>query len=104
MNLFLRGRTSTFDVEVVDARGELVWRRLENEIIPAIVHVRMLPAGEHFELSATWNQRTHDSRPVARGEYIARGFLLTEDASQVTPPASFVIVSGKGVTRKPSNP
>ena len=50
LDLYLRGRTITFDVVVSRPGGEVVWQRLRDEIIPAIVHIRTLAAGERLEL------------------------------------------------------
>jgi intracellular proteinase inhibitor BsuPI len=78
VDLYLRGRTNTFEVVVARAAGGVVWRRLEGEIIPAIVHLRPLAPGERLEVETVWNQRTNDGKPVAPGEYVVDGSLLTE--------------------------
>jgi hypothetical protein len=92
LDLYLRGRTTTFDVVVARAGGEVVWRRLEDEIIPAIVHLRPLAPGGRLEASATWDQRTKEGQPLDPGEYVARGLLLVEDEPLPTPPATFRVV------------
>jgi len=68
-----------------------VWRRLDNEIIPAIVSLRTLSAAERFELATVWDQRTGEGRPADAGEYTARGVLLLEDESLETKPVPFRI-------------
>ena len=45
LDVYLRGRTITWDVVIERAAGEVVWRRLEGEIIPTILHVRALAPG-----------------------------------------------------------
>ena len=91
IDLYLRGRTPTFDVIVARTDGVVVWRRLEDEIIPAIVALRTLAPGEHLELAATWNQRTKKRQPVGAGNYTARGLLLVEGNPLETPQVPFVI-------------
>jgi hypothetical protein len=91
-DLYLRGRTITFDVVVARAGGEVVWQRLDNEIIPAIVHLRPLAPGERLEAEAAWDQRTKRGTQLDPGEYVARGFLLVEGDPLETPPAAFCVV------------
>jgi len=93
LDLYLRGRTVTVDVVVTRAGGEVVWRRLEGEIIPAIVHLRTLAPGERLEVAAVWDQRTNLGIPAGPGEYAARGFLLVEGDPVPTPPAAFRVVA-----------
>ena len=78
LDLYLRGRGITVDVEVARAGGEVVWRRLEGEIIPAILHLRTLAPGERLEVEVEWDQRTAGGAPVAPGAYLARALLLVE--------------------------
>lgn len=84
IDLYLRGRSITFDVEVARTNGEVVWRLLGDEIIPAIVHLRTLGAGERLEARAAWDQR--ERSPVLEpGDYAARALLLLETESFQTP-------------------
>lgn len=85
LDLYLRGRTPTFDVVIARSDGEVVWRRLEDEIIPAIVHLRPLGPGQLLEAEAVWDQRTNQGRPLPPGEYTARGLLLVEGDPLETP-------------------
>jgi hypothetical protein len=91
LNLYLRGRTITFDLVVADAVGEVVWRRLEGEIIPAILRIEQLPAGEFLNLEAVWDQRTNAGDPADPGMYAVRGELLTESDLLATPKEWFRI-------------
>lgn len=91
VDLYLRGRAPTFDVIVARSDGAVVWRRLENEIIPAIVSLRTLAAAERLELSTLWDQRTREGSPAAAGEYTARGLLLLEGSSLETKSVPFRI-------------
>jgi hypothetical protein len=86
LDLYLRGRTITFDVVIDRPGGEVAWQRLEDEIIPAIVHVRVLPPNERLEIETVWDQRTNQGKPVEPGEYTARGFLLVEGYPLETSP------------------
>ena len=92
LDLYLRGRTATFDVIVARVGGDVVWRRLEDEIIPAIVHLRVLKPGEQMELAAAWDQRTRDGSSIAPGQYAARALLLVEGDPLEAPPVRFEIV------------
>ena len=77
-DLYLRGRTATFDVVVTGSDSTVVWRRLDGEIIPAIVHVRTLAPAERMELETVWDQRTKAGGRLPPGAYAIRGFLLVE--------------------------
>ncbi|MBI4543196.1 MAG: hypothetical protein HY705_09210 [Gemmatimonadetes bacterium] len=91
LDLYLRGRTATFDLIVAREGGEVVWRRLEDEIIPAIVHLRVLRPGEEMELAAEWDQRARSGSSVAPGEYSARALLLAEGEPLEAPPVRLQI-------------
>ncbi len=92
-DLYLRGRESTFDVHVSRATGDVVWQRLADAVIPAIVHVRPLAPRERFELTVEWDQRDKKGRPISPGEYSARGLLLLEGAPLVAEHKSFRLVA-----------
>jgi hypothetical protein len=92
LDLYLRGRTITFDVVVSRAGGEVVWQRLEDQIIPAILHLRTIAPSERIELEAVWDQRTRRGTPLEPGEYAARGLLLVEGEPLETPTVPFRIV------------
>ena len=38
-----------------------------------------LAAGKHLVFHHTWNQRSNAGTPVAPGEYLVRGVLLTDE-------------------------
>lgn len=96
IDLYLRGRTTTFDVIICDAEGATVWRRLEGQIIPAIVHVRPLEPATKLHFSTVWDQQARDGKPVAAGNYVARGFLLVEGEPLETAEVAFSIVDDGG--------
>lgn len=91
LDLYLRGRSVTFDLVVADQGGAVVWRRLENEVIPAAVRIEVLPPGGRLDLEATWNQRSNDGNRVRPGSYTVRGELLTETVPLVAAPRPLVI-------------
>jgi hypothetical protein len=91
LDLYLRGRDPTFDVVIARPDGAIVWRRLENEIIPAILHIRSLAAAERLELATVWDQRTRQGNAADAGEYTARALLLVEGAPLETEPVAFRI-------------
>lgn len=93
VDLYLRGRVPTFDIVVRRGDGVVVWRRLEGEIIPAIVQLRALRPGERLELEASWDQRTNAGEAVAPGDYVVEASLLTEGEPLRAPPSSLVISS-----------
>ncbi|HYS11111.1 MAG TPA: BsuPI-related putative proteinase inhibitor [Myxococcales bacterium] len=93
VDLYLRGRAPTLDVLVARASGEVVWSRLEGEIIPAIVQLRPLAPGERLELETVWNQRTKAGKRVGAGEYLVTGLLLVEDGQLSAPPRRLTITA-----------
>jgi hypothetical protein len=93
-DLYLRGRTITFDIIVRRDSGEVVWRRLENAIIPAILRIETLPAHGKLELRADWSLETTTGAPVTPGTYAVQGVLLTEDAELSTIPVSLRVSGG----------
>jgi hypothetical protein len=92
LDLYLRGRTIAFDIFITRPAGRIVWQRLKDEIIPAIVQLKVLRPGEVLELKDEWPQRDNRGEPVAPGSYVVRGTVLTEGpAALETPPASLLI-------------
>ena len=91
IDVYMRGRSPTFDVIISREDGAQVWHRLQNEIIPAIALVRTLAAGEQFEISAEWDGRDSSGKPVVAGNYSARALLLVEGAPLQAPQATFTL-------------
>lgn len=87
LDLYLRGRTIAFDIFVTRPDGEVVWQRLKDEIIPAIVRLEVLQPGEVLELKDDWHQRDNSGRPAGPGNYLVRGAILTEGPPLETAPA-----------------
>lgn len=93
LELCLRGRTITFDVDVTRGDGRAVWRRLEGQVIPAILQIRQLAPGESLVLNADWDQRGNDGDVVPPGSYTVEGTLLTDGVDPLrTAPAPLQIV------------
>jgi hypothetical protein len=84
LQLYLRGRAIAFDIVIRDAAGEVVWRRLEGETIPAIIQFKLLRGGEVLELPHEWDQRTNRRELVEPGYYTAQGTLLTDRPEPIT--------------------
>ena len=76
--LYLRGRPIAFDVMVTDARGKIVWRRLEGATITMILQVRELKPGESLTLEDVWPQHNNAGAAVEPGEYHLKAQLLTD--------------------------
>ena len=83
VDLYLRGREITVDIVVTDSTGDEVWRRLEGEVIPAILQLKTLAGGEVLELTYEWDQTTRASERAAPGVYRIRAFVLTDGSSSL---------------------
>ena len=79
-NLYLTGRTITFDIIVARGDGHVVWRRLEHVTGQQILQVKTLAPGESFELRDVWKAG------VEPGDYRVTGVLPTDrDALRTAP-------------------
>ncbi len=87
LDLYLRGREITFDVTIVDSSGDAVWRRLEGEVVPAILQLRTLAPGEVLRLTAAWDQRSRRGTQVPPGHYSVRGAVLTDGERTLESPS-----------------
>jgi len=85
IDLYLTGRPIAFDLVVTEEDGEVVWRRLEGEVIPMVLRIETLEPGVALEFEETWDQRSNAGEFVPPGTYTVRGKLLTEDEPLVTP-------------------
>lgn len=93
MDLYLRGREPTFDIAVSDSTGAQVWRRLEGEVIQAIVQIRTVAPQETIELTDTWNQRSQRGDPVAAGRYTISATVLTDSPGGIVSNATTLTVT-----------
>jgi len=89
--LYLRGRPIAFDVIVTDARGKIVWRRLEGATISMVLQVRELKPGESLTLEDTWPQHTNAGAAVEPGVYHLKAQLLTDTEPLETAPITLRI-------------
>jgi hypothetical protein len=87
LELYLRGREATCDIVVTANDGRVVWRRLEGEIVPAIIRLEVLAPGEIVELRDSWDQRDKGGKPAGPGSYTIRGTVLTDGSSTLESPA-----------------
>lgn len=78
LDLSLRGRDIAFDIIVTSARNEVVWRRLEGEIVPAILRLVRLEPHQTLTLTTRWDQRSNAGHRASAGLYSVRGELLTD--------------------------
>ncbi len=92
LELYLMGRSVTFDITVADSAGTVVWRRLEGETVPAILQVRILAPGDSLQLDHAWNQHTNRGRPVEPGTYTVTAAILTDGQPLRTPTAPLRIM------------
>jgi hypothetical protein len=93
LELYLRGRTVAYDILIRDGNGRVVWHRLEGEIVPGIIQVRILNPREALEFSHEWDQRTNRQEVVEAGLYTAEGLVLTDGPEPLTTaPRQLVIV------------
>ena len=95
MDLHLRGREPTMEVVVSDEHGDTVWRRLDGEMIPAVLQLRSLAPGEQLDVSADWDLRA-DGTLVGPGVYMVRASLVAEDEMLEASPVRLIITSGEG--------
>jgi hypothetical protein len=92
--IYLLGRTPTFDVTVRAEDGRLIWQRLQDSTVPAILQVRTLAPGEVLEARFDWDQRANGGAAVGPGRYTVRGVLLTGSPPPLeTPPAALEVVA-----------
>jgi hypothetical protein len=96
VDLYLTGRTATVEVTVTGPDGAVVWRRLDGEAVPAVLHLRVLAAGETLALEVEWDQRTRAGRPAPPGEYSARAILLAEGGGLAAPAVTFRVAGRLG--------
>lgn len=93
ITLYLQGRPLAFDVTVRRKDGSIVWRRLEGQVVSAILAVRQLKPGGALEFEEVWGQISNDGKPVSPGEYSVTGALPTDAPTPLeTSPASLRIV------------
>ena len=86
LELHLQGRSTVFDL-IVRQGDAVVWRRLENAAVQAILQIRMLGPGEVLELEDTWSQEDGAGLRVTPGDYSVSGSVPTDGAPLRAGPA-----------------
>lgn len=92
LELYLMGRSVTFDITVAGTDGTVVWRRLEGQTVPAILQIRFLAPGESLELEHVWDQRANGRELVGTGTYTVTGAIHTDSRPLRTPTAPLRIM------------
>jgi intracellular proteinase inhibitor BsuPI len=87
IDLHLRGRDIAFDITVTSETGEIVWRRLKGQMVPAILQIRTLAPGESLELREVWDQQTNAGSPAGPGLYRVQGSFPTDARDPAKTPA-----------------
>ena len=93
VELYLTGRSITFDIVVARPDGQIVWRRLQHVPTQQILQVRTLAPGETLELTDRWQQRTDSGTPVVPGDYTVTGVIPTDRQPLRTAPTRLRIMS-----------
>jgi hypothetical protein len=91
LDLYLTGRPLAYDLVVTDLEGTVVWRRLEGEVVAAVLRIEILEPGAGLVFEDVWDQRSNAGEPVRAGEYFVHGELLTEDGPLASAPRLLVI-------------
>ena len=78
LTMYLLGRTPTLDIRVTNAEGVEIWRRLEGEVVPAVLRVETLPPGGAVIVSEAWNLRTRRGEAARPGRYSITAELVLE--------------------------
>jgi hypothetical protein len=78
VTLALEGRPIAFDVTIAREDGSVVWRRLEGQVVAAILAVRTLEPGESLTFATEWSGRLRDGSPAPPGRYTVTGSLPTD--------------------------
>jgi hypothetical protein len=94
ITLYLQGRPLAFDVTVAREDGHVVWRRLEGQVVSAILAVRALAPAESLTFQAVWDGRLPDGATIPPGRYRITGSLPTDTPEGLTtPPAQLQVLA-----------
>lgn len=86
ITLYLQGRPLAFDVTVTREDGRLVWRRLEGQVVSAILAVRALAPAESLTFEVVWDGRLPGGAPIPAGQYRITGSVPTDQPEALTTP------------------
>jgi len=95
VELYLRGLELTCDFVVTAPNGDIVWRRLEGQVVPAILRLEVLRPGLAIECRDSWCQVNNAGDPVVPGPYAVHGVVLTEGSSTLESAALSFRIGGK---------
>jgi hypothetical protein len=95
-DLYLGGRPIAFDVIVARESGEVVWQRLKDKMVPAILQLRTLGPGESLELTERWNQRNNVGQSVGPGRYAVHGTFPTQSRPPAKSPTALLRIVARG--------
>ncbi|HET9726117.1 MAG TPA: BsuPI-related putative proteinase inhibitor [Gemmatimonadales bacterium] len=84
LTLYLQGRPLAFDITVSREDGTAVWRRLEGQVVSAILAVRELAPAASLKFEAVWDGRCRDGRSAPAGRYRITGRLFTDTPEGLT--------------------
>jgi hypothetical protein len=84
LTLYLQGRPLAFDVTIRREDGNVVWRRLEGQVVSAMLAVRELAPAESLTFEAVWDGRLADGRRAPPGRYQIAGSLRTDTPEGLT--------------------
>lgn len=74
----LQGREPVHDLTVTGKGGEVVWRRLEGEIVQGILRIDMLAPHESLRIPGAWDQRDLAGHHVEPGFYTLQATVPTD--------------------------
>jgi uncharacterized protein (DUF58 family) len=93
LTLYLQGRPTAFDLTIRRLDGAIVWRRLEGQVVSAILAVRQLEPGASLEFEEVWRQVSNTGEAIPPGDYRITGALPTDAPEPLqTSPALLRIV------------
>jgi uncharacterized protein (DUF58 family) len=84
LTLYLQGRPLSFDITIRREDGSVVWRRLEGQVVSAILAVRELGPADSLTFEAVWDGRVAGGHSVPPGRYQIVGSLRTDTPEGLT--------------------
>jgi hypothetical protein len=78
VTLYLQGRPTAFDIIVKNEAGAVVWRRLEGQVVTAILGITSLEPKAALTFADIWPQRDQSGNPVPPGRYSIHGEIATD--------------------------
>lgn len=90
VDLYLRGRSMTFDLQILDARQKVILSRLGDTPIPAILHIKTLAPRQSLSRGIEW--KLDPGVRLGPGAYMLRAELLLEGGSITSNIASIAVI------------